>query len=103
MIRHIVMWKMKQELNQEEKENACQKIKTGLEGLRDVIPQIRDISVGINCNPKEIYDLVLYSVFDTLEDVKAYSAHEEHVKVAGFIQSVVESRCAVDYEWDCGE
>lgn len=97
MVRHIVMWQLKDSLSKEERETACRKIKTDIEGLQEKIPQIRELTVGMNCNPEEEYDIVLNGLFDSLQDIKLYAVHPEHVMVAGFIKGVVQKRCAADY------
>lgn len=94
MIKHIVMWKLK-----EKNIEVLNKIKNDLEGLKNKIEEIKAIEVGIDFNGSEAaYDLVLYSEFLNKEDLNIYQNHEEHIKVAGFIISVVTSRAVVDYE-----
>ena len=59
---------------------------------------IKHVEVGININPSEQWDIALYSEFNTLEEVKAYSAHPAHVAAAKLLAEVKESRSCVDYE-----
>ena len=57
MIKHIVAWKLKEE---NKKENAL-KIKVALEDLKDFIPEIQHIEVGINLNSTSAaMDVVIY-------------------------------------------
>ena len=62
------------------------------------IPVIRKIEVGLNINPAETWSIALYSEFDTLDDVKFYAAHPDHVAAGKLIAEVKESRACVDYE-----
>lgn len=62
MVKHIVMWKLKDyEVGREKAENA-QILKAKLEGLQEVIPELKFAEVGINFDESEAaYDVVLYS------------------------------------------
>ena len=52
----------------------------------------------MNVNPGESFDIALYSEFDTLDDVKAYSVHPAHVAAAALLKDCKRSRSCVDYE-----
>ena len=94
MVRHTVMWKLKEE---NKTENAMG-IKNRLEALVDKISEIKSLEVGIIENGGE-YDVILITSFDSYADLKKYDAHEEHQKVRAFVSGVVEKRVAVDYEY----
>ena len=44
------------------------------------------------------YGGMLLTEFDTLETLKIYAEHPEHVKVASFVRKVTESRVVLDCE-----
>lgn len=99
MIRHIVMWKFKDYAEGATKHENILKVKTMLESLPGKIDFIREMQVDINVNPKEgMYDAVLISAFDSLEDVEKYRVHPEHKKISSFVSLIRESRASVDYE-----
>lgn len=98
MVRHIVMWVLKEELGGETKEQVMGKIKKDLEALKKVRPEIVEIQVAFNINPAEKYDLVLNSLFHTLEDVKTYAVSPEHTEVAAYIKGKAAVRSAIDFE-----
>lgn len=99
MIKHIVMWRLKEEAGNNSKVENAKKIKKELEALKVEIKEIVDLEVGINIvDDSQAYDLVLYSVFNTKNDLKKYATNPKHVKVASFIKSVAESRVVVDYQ-----
>jgi len=99
MIKHIVMWKLKEELDGLNREQIAAKIKAELEALNDLIPAIYHLEVGINVIPSEAaFDLSLYSEFTSWEDLKIYMAHPEHQKIVTFIRNAVTARHVVDYE-----
>ncbi len=98
MVKHIVMWRLKEERQAEKQEIALQAQKVLVE-LQDKISVLNRIEVGINYNPSEsAYDIVLYSEFDSKEDLEIYQKHPAHVEVAVFIGQITQSRAVVDYE-----
>ena len=99
MIRHIVMFKLKEFENTEAKQAKLNEIKERLEALIDKIEVLKYIHVDFNCNPAETWDLILTTELATLEDVNTYANHPEHVAVAkGIIGPVKADRACVDYE-----
>ena len=100
MIRHIVMFKLKEFATPADKQAKMQEIKTGLEALIDKIDVLRMIRVDFNVNPAETWDIIPTTELDTLEDVSTYANHPEHVAVAkGIIGPVKADRACVDYEY----
>ncbi len=96
MIRHIVLWTLK-DGTVEEKEEIKLKIKNDLEALKGVIPGI--ISLQVISNPMSTTngDLVLDSVLESEEALANYQIHEEHQKVVAYVRSVVKDRICIDY------
>jgi len=93
------MWKLKEFAEGKSKLENAQIIKSDLEALKDKIEQIKYIEVGININESEqAYDVVLYSEFNSMEDLNTYQNHPEHVKVAEFVGKVREARVVTDYD-----
>ena len=99
MVKHIVMFKLKEFASPADKTTKMQEIKTRLEALIDKIDVLRKIEVHFNCNPEETWDIILETELDTLADVSTYANHPEHVAVAkGIIGPVKADRACVDYE-----
>lgn len=99
MVRHIVMFKLKEFASPAEKQAKLDEIKTRLEALIDKIDVLRKIEVKFNCNPEESWNLILITELDSLADVSTYANHPEHVAVAkGIIGPVKADRACVDYE-----
>ena len=90
MVKHIVLFKLKDEAPADEKLAAMNSFKAAIEALPAKISVIRKIEVGLN--------IALYSEFDTLDDVKYYATHPDHVAAGKLIAAVKESRACVDYE-----
>lgn len=99
MIKHVVMWKLKDNAEGRSKIENLEYIKKELEVLKGEINEIKNIEVGINIvDDPGAYDLVLYSEFNSQKDLDIYQKHPSHVKIAEYIGKVRESRVVVDYE-----
>jgi len=99
MIKHIVMWKLKDSARGVSKDQNALELKSVLEGLKNKISVIKQIEVGINFNKSSAaYDVVLYSEFDSEQDLQAYQKHPDHVKVVDFVNEIRDDRAVVDYE-----
>jgi len=99
MIKHIVMWKLKEQaLGVSKKENR-EELKNRLENLKNYIPEIIELEIGFSNAPNEtVSDVVLYSRFNHFQDLEKYQKHPEHLKVVEFVKSIIEERRVVDYE-----
>lgn len=98
MVKHLVLFKLKDEVPAAQKEAVMLAFKQAIEALPAKISVIRKIEVGLNMNPGEVWNIALYSEFDTLDDVKFYAAHPDHVAAGKLLAEVMESRACVDYE-----
>ena len=75
MVKHIILWKLKETLTGEEKERVKAGIKEGLEGLKGKIPGLLDIKVQANGLSSSNADVMLDSSFESEEALKGYSVH----------------------------
>ncbi len=99
MVKHIVLFKLKDNVSEAEKLVVMNKFKAAIEALPAKISVIRKIEVGLNINPDETWNIALNSEFDTLEDVKFYATHPDHVSAGKILAETKESRACVDYEF----
>ncbi len=80
------------------REDNALMIKSELEKLPPLIPQISSYEVGINVSNSEYsFDIALYSSFKAEDDFEAYRNHPEHTKVVEKIRSVSSQAYVVDY------
>ncbi len=99
MIKHIVMWRLKEFAAGASREENAKKLKESLEDLKDQIEDIKAIEVGINFNSSPTaFDVVLYSEFSDMEGLNAYQNHPEHLKIVDFVGEIRSDRAVVDYE-----
>ena len=101
MVKHIILWQLKDEYSAEEKAEIRKGIKEGLESLQGKIPGLREIHVNADgILPSSNADVMLDSTFEDAESLKGYSTHPEHVKVAdGKVRPHTKSRVCLDYEF----
>ena len=95
MVKHVIIWKLKEEYNTSEIKNG---IKQGLEGLLGVVPGLVEIKVERNPLASSNADVMLYSVFENEDSLKGYAVHPAHVKVADtFVRPYTQTRACFDY------
>lgn len=98
MVKHIIIWTLK-EMPEDEKAKVKEGIKSGLEGLKGLVPQIKDIRVVIDHLPSSTGDLMLDSTFESAEDLAGYSKHPSHVAVANEkVRPYTAKRSCLDFE-----
>ena len=99
MIKHVILWKLKDELQGEENEQVKAGIKQGLEGLEGQIPGLIDIKVRTEYLPSSNMDVMLDTTFEDEESLKAYATNPKHVAVAdGKVRPYTAVRACMDYE-----
>lgn len=99
MVKHVILWTLKSEYSNEEKEKIKAGIKEGLEGLAGQIPGLLEVHVNINGLASSTSDLMLDTTFTDAEALKGYSTHPAHVAVAnGRVRPYTAVRSCLDYE-----
>lgn len=99
MVKHIILWQLKDELQGLEKDAVKQGIKEGLEGLQGVVPGLTEIKVYTEGLPSSNADVMLDSTFADEDALKGYAVHPEHVKVADEkVRPFTKSRSCLDFE-----
>ena len=98
MIKHIVLFQLRQDISDETRRTVMDTFKREIEALPHSIPCIRQIFVGFNTNPAEKWDVCLESTFDTLADVNTYAVHPDHKAAAMHFVPYVTGRACTDFE-----
>ena len=98
MVKHVILWTLKDEYEGEEKEKIRNGIKEGLEGLKGKIPGLLDIKVNTNPLKSSNCDLMLDSSFQDEAALSGYSVNPAHVEVADTkVRPFTKSRVCMDY------
>jgi len=96
MVKHIILWKLKEEFNTEA---IKADMKEALEGLVGKVPGLIELKVQTECLESSNVDVMLYSVLENEEALKGYAVHPEHVAVAdNKVRPFTESRSCIDFE-----
>ena len=99
MVKHIILWNLKDEFSPEEKENIKKGIKAGLEGLSGQIEGLIDIKVNTEGLSTSTADLMLDSTFESEEALKFYASHPLHQEVADTkVRPFTKQRSCLDFE-----
>ena len=100
MTKHIILWRLREDLTEEEKQNVKRDIKAGLEGLAGRIPGLLDIKVNIEGRlDSSNADVMLDSTFTDEAALRAYAVHPAHVAVADSkVRPFTCLRTCLDYE-----
>ena len=98
MIRHIVMWNLKDHAEGADKSINLEKAKTLLLSCAQVVPGIRAFEVacatpGMDCTN----DLVLHMLLDDAQVLAAYQNHPDHLAIKPFMRAVVQERRCMDF------
>ena len=97
MVKHIILWQLKDELSDAAAVKAG--IKEGLEGLVGKVPGLLEVHVNINGLPTSNADVMLDTTLESFEALKGYAVHPAHVAVAdGKVRPYTKTRVCMDYE-----
>ena len=97
MVRHIILWKLKPEL--EDKEKVMQNAKRALESLAGVVPGLLKVRVQTQKLPSSSADMMLYTEFEDAGALAAYQKHPAHVAAAAtYVRPFTAERVCIDYE-----
>ena len=100
MIKHIVMFKLKDAEGRTEYENAVEAQKR-FENVIANVPQLKKGEIVINSKdaPQDNYTISLLCDFENIDDLNAYQVHPAHVEFGKFIGTVKTARACIDYEY----
>lgn len=99
MVKHVILWTLRDQYSGVEVANIKTGIKDGLEGLAGKIPGLVEIKVNIDPLPSSNCDVMLDSTFESVEALQGYSVNPAHVEVANEkVRPFTAGRVCMDYE-----
>ena len=99
MVKHIILWQLKDELSAEEKKVIKAEMKESLEGLVGKIPGLLDVKVQTEGLASSNAEVMLDTSFVDEDALKVYATHPEHVAVAdGRVRPFTKTRMCLDFE-----
>jgi hypothetical protein len=94
MLQHYVFLKYREGTSPAHVQAFCQRMLA----LRAVIPAIDDLEIGLDeLHEARSWDVVLIMRFASVEALRAYQSHAEHLAVMAFNQPFVGSVASVDF------
>lgn len=97
MVKHIILWKLKESLTDDEKAAARAEAKRRLEALNGKIDGMISLRVVTDRLPSSNADMMLDSEFETEDALAGYQVNPLHVEAATYVRSVVEARLCLDF------
>ncbi len=99
MVKHVIIWTLKDDIDADKKAAIAADIKRELEGLVGKIDGLLSVHVQTDRLPSSNADLMLDSEFESFEALKAYAVHPLHVAVAdGYVRPYTAQRACIDFE-----
>lgn len=99
MVKHVILWQLKDELSPEQKSAITADIKRNLERLLGVVPGLWDIHVRTGALATSNADVMLDSTFESAEALAGYAVHPAHVRVADtYVRPYTKNRVCMDFE-----
>ena len=99
MYKHLVLWKLKDEMDGKSKAEISAEVQARLAALPGIISDIKEYEIGANIGAygASFFDVSLISAFENEEAFKRYCVYPEHDAVVAYITSVTEAEEIVDY------
>ena len=98
MVKHIILWQLKDELTPELKETVKKEAKQSLEGLVGQVPGLLSVQVNINGLETSNADIMLDCTLQDEESLRGYAVHPAHVAVADAkVRPFTKTRICMDY------
>ncbi|MDY4668407.1 MAG: Dabb family protein [Oliverpabstia sp.] len=98
MVHHIVMWKFKPEIKEEQKPALKQAMKENLTALVGKVPGLVSLEFIDSPISSSTHDIALVSTLEKQEDIAVYGSHPAHVEVADtYVRPYVTERACLDY------
>ena len=95
MLTHIVIWKYREDVEQEVREAHVLMLRS----LALVITDLKSLDVGFDIlNLPRSYHTGLVATFRDRAGLEAYTVHPEHIKAADFGRNISEHVASVDFE-----
>ncbi|SFK58782.1 Stress responsive A/B Barrel Domain [Lachnospiraceae bacterium KH1T2] len=101
MVKHIILWQLKDEYSEEQKKEIRKGIKEGLEGLVGKVPGLKEVHVQTDFLSSSNADVMLDCTLEDEESLKGYAVHPAHVAVADSkVRPYTKTRVCMDYNID---
>ena len=99
MVKHLVSWKFKPEVSEEQKAAVAAEFEQRLLAVKEKAEGVIEVKVIAPPLPTSSVDLVLDSTFESAEALAAYQVNPGHVEAVGAcVKPYLTDRTCCDYE-----
>lgn len=99
MVKHVILWQLKEELSEDEKKSVKANIKCHLEALAGKIPGLVDVWVVTEGLDTSNADVMLQCTLESEEALRGYAVHPEHVAAADeYVRPFTAMRVCMDFK-----
>ncbi|MFV0466635.1 MAG: Dabb family protein [Lachnospiraceae bacterium] len=100
MIKHIVMFQIKESHEGADKSFLLQQAARQLDHFQTAIPSLKKFAYAMNSPlaPTDNYDILLECTFEDMQGLNDYVVHPVHQEFGKFIVAIKENRACIDYE-----
>lgn len=98
MIRHIVMWKLK-DSSPEHAQSVLQEFGQRLELLQSHVPALLGYEIGLNVLPDAQFDLAIDSWFNNQEGLEEYLIHPVHLGIRDYLTEQAADKTVFDFHY----
>lgn len=99
MIHHIVLFKISEYDDEPDRQRKIEELKSIFEKQCSKIQAVKSFEVGVNFNTSNFaYDVAINSTFRTMDDLKAYLFHPDHLYAIEKAGTIPKDKVVLDYE-----
>lgn len=99
MVKHVILWKLKEEITGDAKKTVLREMKENLEALVGKVPGLVSLEIVTQPLTSSNADVMLDSVLESEAALKGYQSHPDHVAVANtYVRPFTDVRLCMDYE-----
>ena len=99
MVKHVILWKLNEDVTGEAKDKVLREMKENLEALVGKVPGLSELTIVTKPLASSNADVMLDSTLENEDALKGYQSHPDHVAVANtYVRPFTEVRLCMDYE-----
>ena len=99
MVKHVILWQLKDELTVDEKKKIKAEMVVALEGLVGKVPGLLEVKVQTEGLASSNAEVMLDTTLTDEEALKGYAVHPDHVDVANtYVRPFTKARLCMDFE-----
>lgn len=99
MVRHIILWKLKEDYTDEQKAEIMKNAKQALEALVGTVPGLTALTLHVEGLASSNADMMLESTLESEDALKGYQVHPAHVAAANtYVRPFTATRLCLDFE-----